>query len=101
MKKFRKAFVLIIALSAAFGIIWSSFVYNTRPLPFDGAAHDGAVVTVAKDAANEVNETAKKAPEIAKKAPEIDFGKIWEDTKKKAQDFGNSVTNKNSSTGNR
>lgn len=98
LKKFRKALVLLTILSVTFGIVWSSFLYNSRPLPFDGAVHDGAVVTVAKDAANKVNETAKKAPEIAKKASDIDFGKIWEDTKKKAQEFGDSVTNNNSSS---
>lgn len=82
MKKFLKTSTVLIVI---LGIIWLTFTYNNRPVPFGGATHDDAVVTVAKDAANKVNETAKKAPGI-------DFGKIWEDAANKAKEFGDSIT---------
>lgn len=78
--------VLIVLL----GIIALTFTYNNRPMPFGGVQHDDAVVTVAKDAANEVNETVKNTS-----AP--DFGKFWEDAANKAKEFGDSFT-KGSST---
>lgn len=72
------------------GLLWMMFAYNNRPKPFENQpAASNPVEDIATGAANKVNETAKNAGGI-------DFGKIWEDTKKKAQEFGDSVTNKNS-----
>lgn len=86
MKKFLKIASVLIVL---FGIIWSTFAYNTRPMPFGGATHKGPVEVIAKDAADKVNETAKNAS-----AP--DFGKIFEDAASKVKEFGDSLTEEKS-----
>lgn len=89
MKKFLKVSAVIVVV---LGILWMTFSYNNRPKPFeDQPVQQNPVEEIATGAANKVNETAKNAGGI-------DFGKIWEDTKKKAQEFGDSVTNKNPST---
>lgn len=65
-------------LMVTLGILWSTFAYNNRPKPFEELpAQANPVEEVITGAADKVNETAHG----------VDFGKIWEDTKKKADEI--------------
>lgn len=90
MKNFKKFSKLTITLLVTLGIIWSTFAYNSRPMPFeDQPAQANPVEVIAKDAADKVNETAKNAS-----AP--DFGKFLEDAANKVKEFGESIPKDNS-----
>jgi hypothetical protein len=90
LKKFENFVKFAAVVAVTLGIVWSTFAYNTRPLPFDGATTTNPVEEIAKDAADKVNETAKKP------LPNIDFGKMLEDAASKVEEFGDSL-NKDSS----
>jgi hypothetical protein len=79
LKKFKNFVKLAMVLVVTLGILWSTFAYNNRPKPFEELpAQANPVEEVITGAAGKVNEAAHG----------IDFGKIWEDTKKKAEEFG-------------
>lgn len=89
MKKFRKFIKSAIVVFVAFWIIWGMFSYNTRPMPFeDQAPQAHPIEEIALDAAEKVNEAARQAPGV-------DFGKLWEDAKTKAEEFGDSTSTNN------
>jgi hypothetical protein len=74
-------------LPVVLGIVWLTFAYNTRPMPFGGATQDHPIQAAAKDAAEKVNEVAKKP------LPTVDFGKMLEDAANKIEEFGKDSSN--------
>jgi hypothetical protein len=92
LKKFKSFLKLAAALIVTFGIVWSTFSYNSRPMAFeDQPAQVNPIEEIAVDAADKVNETAKNAPAV-------DLGKLWEDTKNKAKELGDSAGTDNSNS---
>jgi hypothetical protein len=79
LKKFKNFVKLAMVLVVTLGILWSTFAYNNRPKPFEELpAQANPVEEVITGAADKVNEAAHG----------IDLGKVWEDAKKKAEEFG-------------